>query len=244
MFEKELKHAFGKTLALMAFVLMAPLAWVLDMIYFKSGVSLRDYAEFLVFIWWIMTLFAALVLGASGFEQERKDRAFEYLLSLPISKGKILYYKLASRFLILGVLFLFYLAASPFSSVIKRISLFKPVYLILLIFFFTLFSFSFSLFEPKNLIPLLRVSCFLTIGYISILLGKLFKSHQGPINLLEMSPANFFVALSFVSLWCFFGFLLVFRKFDLRPAEVYKWRFILYTAVPVFSAAVVLSLLV
>lgn len=88
MLNKEINDALKRLMECALILLGIPVAFILDNIIFKFGWSLSDTMETTL----IITAFAyAFYAGFTVFLSEKKDNAFEYLLSLPLPKVKILF---------------------------------------------------------------------------------------------------------------------------------------------------------
>jgi len=130
MLRKEFRDALRRLAECLVFLVAVPLGYIWDRAIVHFGWRFADIwsAVFAVTVF----LFAAYA-GASLFLAEKKDRALEYLLSLPVSRSKIVSAKIGSRlailaglwgvgFLLVGrawdwrlfvlLLFLFFIAAS------------------------------------------------------------------------------------------------------------------------------------
>lgn len=101
MLKKEVWEAIKKELECLLILGVVPLAFLGDRWVMKFNWEFREIfsAVFLTTI-----LFYAVYAGATIFQSEKKDRAFEYLFSLPVSRSKILLMKLIPRLVILILL--------------------------------------------------------------------------------------------------------------------------------------------
>jgi hypothetical protein len=94
-------------------------------------------------------------------------------------------------------------------------------------------SFSFSLFEIKDIMALI---VFLTyIGIFS--LTFFFKRVLTPLqNINYVSPffSGFILSLFFFDLFAIFGLILTFSDFDLSPVKLHMKRFAFYLIIPLF----------
>jgi hypothetical protein len=101
MLKKEVWEAIKKELECLLILGVVPLAFLGDRWVMKFNWELRDIFS-AVFV--TSVIIYAVYAGATIFQLERKDRAFEYLFSLPVSRSKILLMKLVPRFIIVILL--------------------------------------------------------------------------------------------------------------------------------------------
>lgn len=103
MFKKELKDALKILVQCLGVFLVYPVLRALD---WNLGYPQWDFKG----IWdFLYTIFAVLFAGYSGvalLASEKGDGALEYLLSLPVSKGRILANKAGTRLLLLAAVYL------------------------------------------------------------------------------------------------------------------------------------------
>lgn len=98
MLKKEVWDALKRELECLLILGAIPLAFLWDRLIMKFNWGFRDIFSW-VFI--ITVIIYAVYAGATIFQSEKRDRAFEYLFSLPISRGKILLMKIGPRLIIL-----------------------------------------------------------------------------------------------------------------------------------------------
>jgi hypothetical protein len=114
MLKKEFFDAFKRFMECMILLLGVPLGVVFDKLIIHYGWKLSDIFHYV----FLVTIIAyPLAAGLTIFQSERKDRAFEYLFSLPLSRFKTIIYKIAPRFLFLLLLII----ASTFFSIFDNI---------------------------------------------------------------------------------------------------------------------------
>jgi len=107
----------------------------------KSGMP---FSELTLAVAYFTLFFFSIYAGVSIFQSEKKDRAFEYLFSIPVSKSKILLYKVLPRLVLLGlmiVLFLLLMEPVFYNPLVPSLgsSLEKVLFFVLLYgFFFSL----------------------------------------------------------------------------------------------------------
>ena len=101
MLKKEAWDALKRELECLLLLGAIPLAFIWDKFVVKFGWGFRDIFSG-IFI--TTVIIYAVYAGATIFQSERKDKAFEYLFSLPVSRSKILLMKLVPRMIILILL--------------------------------------------------------------------------------------------------------------------------------------------
>lgn len=85
----------------MIFLAVMPLVYLLDSSLYKTGVTFLEYmVGGFGLLWWI----AVGYLAYNMFRHEEKDNAVEYILSLPISRWKLLIWKVTPRVGVLLIL--------------------------------------------------------------------------------------------------------------------------------------------
>jgi ABC-type Na+ efflux pump permease subunit len=101
MLKKEVRDSLRRELECLLLLGAIPLAFIWDRFVVKFGWGFRDIFSG-VFL--TTVIIYAVYAGATIFQSEKKDRAFEYLFSLPVSRSKILLMKLVPRIIILFLL--------------------------------------------------------------------------------------------------------------------------------------------
>lgn len=140
MLKKEVWDAVNRELECLILLGIVPLAFIWDRFIMKFNWGFRDIFHG-VFITTVAIY--AVYAGATIFQSEKKDRAFEYLFSLPVSRIKILMTKILPRLVILIFL------------------------VIVLVLFFDL-----DVSTSGIMFPLIfLISCFLSIGVNSIIVN-------------------------------------------------------------------------
>ncbi len=237
---KEFKHGLKKVLNIFIVFLIIPLIFfilrlfpVLD--YFS--LSVKDYIDIIVFFLWVIILLSSILLGTSAFESERKNNAFEYMLTFPVKKLKLIFYKFFPRLLILFSLIIVYEIFYHFSFYFIKTSLFKPLYFPILIILLFILSFSFSLFEIRDTMAL--IVFFTYIGIFS--LAFFFKRHLPLLQKLHyVSPffSGFILSLFFFDIFTILGIIFTFLKFDLSPVKMHMKKFSIYLIIPILLSLI------
>jgi ABC-type Na+ efflux pump permease subunit len=220
---KDTLKALGYCLFLLLFI---PLAMLMNWHIFHSQWEISGlFAPVFVAI---VLLFAAYS-GVSIFQTERKDRALEYLLSLPMSIGKILAFKIFPRLTVLLLLIVVGGILSIFRTVIS------DAISVIIVFFIAVFI-SLAVDSLINaMIGVLLVN--IILYYTSIITSyltieyRLFGSTEPIFWLSHLLPG----LLLLVPLAVAFGITL--KNFDLKPL---KWQAKPYLVIALPSAAVLL----
>ncbi len=100
MLDREFRAAlsqFGSVIALLA---VMPLVYLLDSSFYRTGVLLEEYLIGGYSLLWII---GAFYLAYNMFRGEEQDGAKEYLLSLPVARGKLLLLKTIPRMAVLFI---------------------------------------------------------------------------------------------------------------------------------------------
>ena len=98
MFLKEIKDTLKQTGFIMAFLAVMPLIYLIDSSFYKTGVTISGYMVGGFALLWMI---AVGYMAYNMFRPEEKDDAVEYILSLPISRWKLLTWKTVPRVAIL-----------------------------------------------------------------------------------------------------------------------------------------------
>lgn len=99
---------FGECLLLLIAI---PLAYIFDKLVIHFGWS---FSEIFNFVYITVMVVYPVAAGLTLFQSEKKDRAFEYLFSLPLSRIKIITYKIMPRLSLLLLLIIASLLLSIF----------------------------------------------------------------------------------------------------------------------------------
>lgn len=141
MLKKEISDSLKTFILCLLLLLGVPLGFALDKIIIHFGWNFSDLFNFM----FLMTTVAfPIAAGLTIFQSEKKDRAFEYLFSLPLSRFQIIMYKVLPRLALLLVLII----ASALLSVYTNIWL-----------------------NGFNLVVLFSISVVMSISFSSLWLG-------------------------------------------------------------------------
>jgi len=219
MLKKEFLDALKKLLECLLVLLAIPLAIVWDKFVIHFGWSFLDIFKF---------VFAATIIvyspysGATIFQSEKKDRAFEYLLSLPLPRLKIIIYKVAPRIVFLMLLLVVSVFFSVFNNIWTAGLIFIILFLISLLLSIVLSSVIIGLIE----VGLLYVLIHLNDITINVLLWKLKIAN----DIFPSFPTRLFsAALVLVPLGI--AFWLTFKNLDVKSFKL-QMRPYLFIALP------------
>jgi hypothetical protein len=160
----------------------------------------------------IFLLLYAAFTGWSLFERERQENAGEYILSLPLSRSRLLLLKFLPRLLSVSLILLSYLYLHQSWQLPSFLSPFD--FSILYAGFFllaTAFSISF-----KNFISAFFVCCLLSIG--QILLIQLLDNGRGLSQIILQANVTVLVFPLF--------FFFLFRRYDIKPISYFNKKFL------------------
>jgi len=219
-FKKELYDTFKTLGQSLLILLLIPIAMMLDWHVFHSGWEISGILQpvFLAFV----LVFAAYA-GVSIFQAEKKDRALEYLLALPISTWKILIMKILPRFTALVLL----IVIGGFAGVIKD---FFPDLIALIVVFVVGLCLSLAVESMINAV--IGVLLINLIIYYSILMIDYLVLPEGlPGNYTAMIITAHVVSIMLLLVPLCAGFLMTMKKLDFKPL---KWQagFYLKVALP------------
>jgi ABC-type Na+ efflux pump permease subunit len=223
---KEIRDTL-KTLGYCLFLLLViPLAMLMNWHIFHSQWEISGIFEPVFVV--IVLLFAAYS-GVSIFQTEKKDRALEYLLSLPMSIGKILAFKILPRLTMVLLLIVVGVMLSVFRTAIS------DAISVIILFFIAVFI-SLAVDSLANaLIGVLLVN--IILYYTSIITSYLTIEYR----LLGSTEPIFWLShlvpglLLLVPLAVAFGLTL--KNFDLKPL---KWQVKPYLVIALPTAAALL----
>jgi ABC-type multidrug transport system permease subunit len=223
---KELRDTLKTLGYCMLFLLFIPIALLMNwhILHFQWEVSGIFAPVFMA----IVLIFASYS-GVSIFQREKKDRALEYLFSLPMPIGKILAIKIFPRLLILMLLFALGVIFSVFRTVISDAAG-------IVILFFTAIFISLAVDSLANaMIGVLLVN--IILYYTSIITSYLaienrFLGSTEPLFWLSyLIPGLLVLVPLAVAFW------LTLRNYDLKPL---KWQAKPYLIIALPWAAVLL----
>jgi hypothetical protein len=196
----------------------------------------------------VAILWVANNYGIHVFKSEYQDHSFEYLLSFPLSKAKIVYNKLVPRTAILLGLTVLYECAvlliwikSPHSAAFLAFPL-NPVYFPLWVIFFLFSGFCLGLIEQRSWRAAANFLIFLCYIIISLAVYPLLKYldiFQGEFRFSSCFAIGALIIITIMGT----AFVSVFKTFDLRMLKSYGKK-ILYRTIPLILLLTVISVVI
>ncbi|MBN2135798.1 MAG: ABC-2 transporter permease [Acidobacteria bacterium] len=226
MFKKEFISLRKKTISILSFMFLVPLFYIFDLLFIGTGMNYMHLIayEFVVLIFWI-----SLVYTYTFYQQEEEDKAWEYLLTLPVTKSRIFWMKMLPRLVIITILtlihtVLFILYLSDVN--INDVGFFHPVSFYLLL-VFMLFLSAFTGWG-WNKGKVLRGIFFMWGVFFPIIFasGKIFEYFKITKFMgIEIDFWSIIIALFIIMIVCGIAFQSVFANYDCKSAEIHTRRF-------------------
>lgn len=252
MLKKEFRDIIKPVLAILSVSLIVPLLALLKVslhgtFYFLvtrvykvlKSVNGDVYILSFVFLLGFLIFWTANMLGFAAFKYEHKDRAFEYLLSFPLSRYRILRHKFISRFIVLLSLTAIYeILAATFLIKLRPLQgslffLFDLPFFPLWVLFFFLAGFFIGLFEQKNWIAVISITTFMSTILVSLAIKTLL--HPGDtaaFNISNLNGTGFACGTFIIMAVLGAAFFSVYRKFDIKSPHIHARRFTLLALPP------------
>lgn len=209
MLKKEIKDALKCFVESLVALVIIPLMYIADKLVTKNGFNFASYRD----PGFIFTLVIyAIYAGGTVFHSERKDRAFEYLFSLPMTRRNIILLKILPR---LGLLM--FLGGAT-GIVVGRSFLSETGITVLVLFFSSLFLSIGVLSVFINLFGVMLMYLIFSqeghvFGYLLLKFGVNFASFLGSVAAQFVSAAVLLVPFG-IAFW------LTFKKMDARPLKL------------------------
>jgi ABC-type transport system involved in multi-copper enzyme maturation permease subunit len=208
MLKKEAWDALKRELECLLILGVIPLAFLWDRFIKKFDYEFRDFFSAIIIA--SVILYAAYA-GATVFQSEKKDRAFEYLFSLPVSRSKILLMKILPRlviliFLVLILVLFFKLNLSAFGIAF------------LLIFFVSAFL-SFGI-DSFIFTFIGAVILYFVFHFLWQILVNFFFFHGLESRGLWIEPTFQTIAAALLLVPMGTAFWLTFKKMDVKPVKL------------------------
>jgi hypothetical protein len=217
--ERMLKKEFRDTIRILLESSVLLLAIPFMMAISLLGEIYISYYELIYYVSVFTILAFACYSGLAMFRTERKDKGFEYLLTLPFSKRKIFLYKWLPRFLVLAVLALV-------SALVFKMTFSHWVIPMLLVQLGAVFL---SLAFPSLFAGFAAV---LVLGWFYALANVFVTFHFYTRWGVLVDHESHLIAMLLLVIPLGVSFFLAFRNFDLKPFKV-TVRSYFYVAVPV-----------
>jgi hypothetical protein len=176
-----------------------------------AGIIFSDQDAYLAPALELFLLLYASFTGWSLFERERQENATEYMLSLPLSRNRLLLQKFLPRLLGVSLILLIYLHLHRSWQLPSSLS---PVDFSVLYAGFVLLAIAFSI-SFKNFISAFFTTCLLSVG--QVLLIMLLDEGR------EIGRAILQASLTVLVFPLFFFFL--FQRYDIKPLSYFNKKF-------------------
>jgi len=229
MLRKEIGDALKKLVESLVFLVIIPFMYIVDKLVWKWGL---DYRSLIDTGFVITLLIYAVYAGGTVFQSERKDRAFEYLFSLPLTRRKIILAKILPR---LGILMILGAAAT---IVVGRGLLVEAGITVLVLFFSSLFL-SIAVFSIAiNMfgVGLIYLMFFQGGHVVGRFLLKIGGSSYLKWLVTQSAPAAVLLIPLGIAFW------LTFKKMDARPLKLQMKTYYSITLPALFVLALLIAL--
>ncbi len=227
MLKKEFNEILRQSLFFVCIVVGASVLLSILSLVFGWSVT---FGEFLAGVYSVGTGIFAMVTGVTLFAMERKQGGIEYLLTLPLSRTRLLWAKVLPRFATLAVFSLLYL---PLLYVVTggkgadAVPVLPPLYVFYAVFVLFFLSVSLSA-SHDNVVLLLIGVAFIFIVHISLIVeGFQSMLWKGFTRMLFLKAPHIAV-LGIVGLVLPFivPFVLSFKRFDIHPVKRFNGKFL------------------
>jgi hypothetical protein len=231
MFRKEIREAALRLAECLIILIAVPMALIWDRLAVKFN---WDFMEIWNGIFLFVVFLYAFYAGSTFFHAEKKDRAWEYLLSLPTTKGRIVAFKFAPRFLFLAALYVF-------QRILAHKSVFSSEMLYLLFLFIVPVFLSLAIdsivigFLGIVLLFMMFYFTTPTISYLALKLGIISSLREGQLPLQLVSAV-------LISAPFGIAFYRIIKNLDAKPLKL-QLKPYFTIALPVFACLVVLIVL-
>ena len=230
MLKKEFLDASKRLLECLLILVAIPVSFVWDKVVIKFG---WEFSEIFIGTFITIVVIFSVYSGATIFQSEKKDRAFEYLLSLPISRLRIIINKILPRISILLFLIIILASFSGFKLLLTNGVTFLFLFLISVFISITVNSVIIGLLG----VLLLYYVFFFTSRIISFLSWQLHINITGLFGFMlgQLIPAALLLIPFGIAFW------LTFKNFDMKPLKL-QIKPYYYIALP--SLIIIISFIV
>jgi ABC-type transport system involved in multi-copper enzyme maturation permease subunit len=234
MLRKEFNEVLKQSLYLIVLVIGLPVFVAILSLLFGWSVT---YDEVFFMTYQGGLIIFGLITGVTLFASERKQRGVEYLLTLPVSRLRLLAIKIFPRLAVLLVLSLLYVLCKFFiGGPFSEVPLFYLFYAV-----FMLFIISVSISASHENFVLLAIGTLFVFTAHSLLISLVF-----PRAIMEIFPSFLLLREGSVLVLGILGllipfltsFIVSFRKFDVHPLKRFNKKYL-----KVFTPLVVIGLL-
>ncbi len=232
MLRKELTESIKRFLECSVIFVGIPIAFVLDRLIIKFGLEFKDL---FIVLFYVTVFFYSAYSGITIMQAEKKDRALEYLLSMPISRSKIMLMKIFSRLIIL----IFCIFILTFLVDFKTFRM-LAIWLIFLFFI----SVSFSMVIDSIILGIIGISLIFQVfvlnsRILNFLVSKAYiESSLDYLALLGPVLSALLLLIPFgISFW------LTFKKMDVKPMkqQIQPYYYIAFPALVIILLNIALN---
>lgn len=205
-----------------------------------------DYFQLLTTGFGILIFWICLNNSYKIYKYEVNDHAWEYLLSLPLSRWKIIFIKIVPRFVIISILLMIYVIAVKIfynDLTINNDNIFHPYLLIPVSFGALLSSLVIKISETRDKL-FFSILGYASIGSLIWLLTSFFRPFFGNVYEDYYLLGCFVVAFSILGLIYTILFLRYFKSFDLKQSNISGRAFIEYATPYLLSLIFICVLMV
>lgn len=209
MLKKEFLDASKRLPECLLILIAIPVSFVWDKVVIRFG---WEFSEIFIGTFVTIVVIFSVYSGATIFQSEKKDRAFEYLLSLPISRLRIIINKILPRILILLFLIIVLASFSSFKLLLTNGITFLFLFLISVFISITVNSVIIGLLG----VLLLYYVFFFTSHIMNFLSWKLHINITGLFGFMlgQLIPAALLLIPFGIAFW------LTFKNFDMKPLKL------------------------
>jgi len=232
MLRKELTESIKRFLECFLILVGIPIAFLLDRLIIKFGWEFKDL---FLGLFYVAVFFYSAYSGITILQTEKKDRALEYLLSMPISRSKIMLIKIFSRLIIL----IFCIFILTFLVDFKTFRM-LAIWLIFLFFI----SVSFSMVIDSIILGIIGISLIFQVfllnsRILNFLVSKTYiESSLDHLALLSPVLSALLLLIPFgISFW------LTFKKMDVKPIkqQIQPYYYIAFPALVIILSFIILN---
>ena len=241
MVKKEFRDILKPALNRSFLLLLLPFSYFLDSINLLNITGEKSYLYLFCGTFIAMTLWIASTYGIDAFRFEHQDNSLEYLLSLPISRLKIILNKMIPRIFVITI-FIVMLEIIAGVMIQSRLRFLDTIiyfsFWIFLVVSFFLFGFSVSLIEVKHFRLFLNIFIVFCFFHIAFGIAVLLKSTFDSLSTVVISLLGYILSSIIVNLILGISFASTYRNFDLKSLKLHGKRFTVKVMVPLFILSI------
>lgn len=244
MINKEFKESLKQAVMILSILLVVPLFYIIDRLAWNSN---TDYINILIIFLGVLIYFIANRYGIEIFRPEEEDDAFEYILSLPISRMAIYFKKLIPRLIFIIPLILIYEILILLKGTINlggwalsKFFIFHPVFFPFFVLMLMLFFSFISIFGKRNFIFLVSSASLVVTSLLGNALKELLiTSATTKLNLYTINGISFLIAGLVICIIFGICFFIILRRFDVRGQRYFGNKFALYLLIPLIMLTII-----